>query len=169
MTLSISDFKSNFISGSRPNLYTVQISELGPSVQFLCKAASLPTSVMGVIDVPYMGRQLKVAGNRTFEPWTITILNDINFEARAFTERWQDQINSAETNLGSVGVAEYFRDARVTQLGQDGRELYTYDFYDIWPSNIGEIALAYDTNDTIEEWTLTLEIGSFHLSSALGA
>jgi len=162
--LSISAFKGQFASGARPNLYTVTIAELGSGVEFLCKATSLPSSTMGQIDVPYKGRQLKVAGNRTYADWVVTILNDTNFNIRRAAEFWQQQINGAASNIGATSVSDYMRDAVVQQLDQAGSVLYTYMFKDIWPTEIGEIELAYDTNDTIEEFTITFAIGSYFQS-----
>lgn len=165
--LSISAFKGQFKSGARPNLYEVTIAELGQGVEFLCKAAALPASTMGQVEVPYKGRQLKVAGNRTYADWTITILNDTDFAIRQAVEAWQSVINSGSTNIGAVSIAEYMRDAEVRQIDQGGATLYTYQFKDIWPSEIGEIALAYDTNDTIEEYTITFAVGSYATSNGL--
>lgn len=167
MGLSIAEFKANFISGARPNLYTVTIGRLGEGMSFLCKATSLPASIMGNVDVPYMGRQLKVAGNRTYEDWTVTVLNDTDFAIRAAVEQWQNEINSHQGNLGP-NTLSYFSDARVDQLDQTGAIIYTYDFIDIWPLNVAAIELAYDTNDTIEEFQITFSVGSYHLSSAIG-
>jgi len=163
MTLSISDFKANFSSGARPNLYRVIISELGEGVGFLAKAAQLPSSVIANIDVPYMGRQLKVAGNRTYEDWTITILNDIDFNIRRALEAWQDVINGHESNEGPTNLS-YYRDGRIEQLDQAGNVIYAYELRDIWPTNIAAIELGYDTNDAIEEFQVTFAIGSMILS-----
>lgn len=165
--LSISAFKGQFKSGARPNLYDVTIAELGGGMQFLCKATSLPASTMGQIEVPYKGRQLKVAGNRTYADWTITILNDVDFAIRQRVEAWQSLINSGATNLGATNISTYMRDAVVRQLDQSGSVLYIYYFKDLWPSEIGEIELAYDTNDTVEEFTITFAVGSYVTSNGL--
>jgi hypothetical protein len=166
--LSLSNFKGQFQSGARPTLYSVTIAELGGSLEFLCKGTSLPASTIGQIEVPYKGRQLKIGGNRTYADWTVTILNDVDFAARKAAESWMDIINGPASNVGAVSIAQYMRDAKVEQLGQDGAVLYTYEFKDIWPTEIGEIELAYDSNDTIEEYTITFAIGSyFHSDGAV--
>lgn len=162
--LSLSTFKGQFTSGARPNLYNVTISELGGGLEFLCKGTSLPASTIGQIEVPYKGRQLKIAGNRTYADWTITVLNDVDFTIRRLAEEWMEAINGANTNLGPVSISEYMRDAKVEQLSQTGDILYTYDFKDIWPTEVGEVDLAYDSNDTIEEYTITFTIGSYFQS-----
>lgn len=159
--LSISTFKGQFTSGARPNLYAVTVAELGGGLEFLAKGTTLPTSIIGQIEVPFRGRQLKVAGNRTFADWTVTVLNDNDFAIRKAAEDWLDRINGHNSNLGPVSVAEYMRDAKVEQLDQSGAVIYTYEFKDIWPTEISEIDMAYDNNDAIEEFTITFAIGSY--------
>jgi hypothetical protein len=161
MSLSISEFKGRFVSGARPNLYSITIPELGDGVEFLAKASSLPPSTIGQIEVPFRGRQLKVAGNRTFQDWTVTVLNDINFAIRGAAEAWMDRINGHQNNTGYVNISDYMVDARVEQLSQDGSVLYTYTMKDIWPTEIGEVDLAFDNNDAIEEFTITFVIGTY--------
>lgn len=163
MSLSINAFKGAFKAGARPNLYQVTVPTL-ENLQFLCKASQLPGSVMGIIDVPYMGRQLKVAGNRTFSDWVITVLNDTDFKIREAVEAWSSLINGYESNVGQNTVSNYFKDAKVQQLDQTGAEIYAYDFKDIWPTDIGEIELAYDSNDAIEEFQVTFAVGTYFLS-----
>lgn len=156
--LSLSSFKANFQSGARPNLYAVTISELGGGVEFLCKAASLPSSTIGQIEVPFRGIPLKMAGNRVFADWTVTILNDTDFAIRKAAELWMDSIMGHQTNVGAATIASYFRDAKVQQLDQEGNVVYTYEFKDIWPTEIGEVDLAMDSNDVIEEFTITFAV-----------
>ena len=169
MGLSISEFKGQFTSGARPNLFTVTLQALGSKMEFLCKATQMPASTVAQIEVPYKGRQLKIAGNRTYADWTVTVLNDVDFNIRKAAEAWMDVINGPESNVGSVNIAEYMEDAKVQQLDQSGAVIYTYEFKDIWPTEIGEIELAYDTNDTIEEFTITFVIGSFFKSDGATA
>lgn len=162
--LSIQAFKGNFTSGARPNLYAVTIAELGGTLEFVCRGSQLPSSTIGMIDVPYMGRQLKVAGNRIFADWTITVFNDVGFEVRRAVEAWSSRINGHESNTGPTNITEYYKDAIVQQLDQAGGIIYTYEFKDIWPTEISEVELAFDSNDTIEEFTITFAIGSYWLS-----
>lgn len=158
--LNISTFKGQFTSGARPNLYEVRISELGAKVEFLAKAAQLPSSTIGAVEVPYMGRTIKVAGNRTFADWTVTVLNDTDFAIRKLAETWMANINAHEGNVGPASIADYMKSGTVTQLDQTGAGIYTYDIKDIWPTEISEIDLGMDSNDTIEEFTITFSIGS---------
>ena len=136
-----------------------------PDSEFVCRGSQLPSSSMGMIDVPYMGRQLKVAGNRIFTDWTITVLNDTNFAVRQAVEAWSSLINGHESNVGPVDINAYYRNATVQQLDQAGGILYTYEFKDIWPTEISEIELAFDSNDQIEEFTITFAVGSYWLSN----
>jgi len=171
MGLSISEFKGQFQSGARPNLYSVIIAGFGgfEKLEFLCKATQMPASTVAPIEVPYKGRQLKVAGNRTYADWTITVLNDIDFAIRAGAESWMDIINGPNDNQGAVNIADYMADATIQQLDQAGTVIYTYQLKDIWPTEVAEIELAYDSNDTIEEFTITFAIGSYFQSDGAKA
>lgn len=166
MTISINDFKSNFIGGARSNLFRVSISKVGSSLEFMCKASALPSATIGQIEVPYMGRILKVPGNRTFADWTITVLNDKNFAIRGSIESWMNEINTHETNIGATNVASIFHDGIIEQLDQDGNVLYTYEFKDLWPSELGEIAVAMDSNDQIEEFDVTFAFSYWSSASS---
>ena len=122
----------------------------------MCRAASLPESNINPIEVPYRGRQLKIAGDRTFPEWSITLLNDTDFIAKNGFERWMNGINEHQNNVG-LTPSEYQVNAEVIQLGRDGSELKKYDMVGMWPSNISQIELAYDNNDIIEEFTIILQ------------
>lgn len=154
-SLNITDFKGHFISGARPNLYKVRSARLGNDLEFLCKASSLPASTVEPIDVAYLGRQIKVPGNRIFEEWTVTVYNDVDFGIRSRVEAWMDEINGHESNLGAVSVNSIYSDAQVQQLGRDGAVLYTYDIRDMFPTNISSIELGFESNNEIEEFEVT--------------
>jgi hypothetical protein len=153
-SLSVTDFKGYFISGARASLYKVRIEKLGGKVEFLCKASSLPASTIGEVEVPYLGRMIKVPGNRTFDTWTVTIINDIDFEIRRQTEKWLNSINGHEDNLGFASLRDVYSDAHVTQLGRDGAELYTYHIVDMFPTEMAQIDLSFDSEE-IEEYDVT--------------
>jgi len=126
---------------------------------FLVKAANIPASVVGVVDVPYRGRMLKIAGDRTFEPWTVTILNDQSFKFRAFFESWSSNIQALQQNYqNSNTIADYQAMAKVRQLDRKGEVIRTYKFEGIWPSNISAIELDWGTNDTPEEYTVEFQV-----------
>ena len=124
----------------------------------MCKGAQLPASVTNVIDVPFRGRQLKVAGDRTFEPWTVTIINDTDFNVRDSMERWLNGINNHKANAGLTNPVDYQADLIVEQLDRDGTEIKTYNFRGAFPVNISNIELSYETVDTIEEFTVEFQI-----------
>ena len=136
----------------------------GPSrkLQFLCKAASLPASTVGIIPVPFRGRQLKIAGDRTFEEWTITVINDTDFAIRDAFEEWMNTINAHVANVGPSGLNSYIQQAQVEQFTREGpsvnpTSLKTYLFEGCWPSTVSAIDLSYETGDAIEEFTVTLQ------------
>ena len=177
MASTISNFKSQLKSGgARPNLFEVDVScptgwvdEAEREFKFLCKATSMPTQTVGSVDVPFRGRILKVAGDRTFEPWSVTVINDESFDLRESFERWQELINGIASGSGTVTPSEYMGSGTIRQLGRTDigtREvndtkngvLYTYNVQDIWPSEIGSIDLSYESSDAIEEFTVTFQV-----------
>jgi len=164
----ITDFKSKLTGGgARPNLFEVELAFPGAvgvdndtlqKARFLVKAAALPASTVSPIDVPFRGRVLKIAGDRTFETWTITVINDVDFSIRSAFEKWMNKINKMNDGTGLTDPEEYQADAYVYQLGRDGGILRSYHFYDVFPTNISTIDLSYETTDTIEEFTVELQV-----------
>ena len=164
----ITDFKSKLTGGgARPNLFEVELAFPGAvgvdndtlqKARFLVKAAALPASTVAPIDVPFRGRVLKIAGDRTFETWTITIINDVDFSIRSAFEKWMNTINKVNDGTGLTDPEAYQADAYVYQLGRDGGILRSYHFYDVFPTNISTIDLSYETTDTIEEFTVELQV-----------
>ena len=184
---NISAFKSALIGGgARPNLFEVELTTLpgditwdgGENLRYMCKAASLPTSTIANIDVPFRGRIFKVAGDRTFEPWTITIINDENFKIRNAMEEWMDVMSKLENNIGATDPGAYMVNAKVFQLGRGSKKssqdssgtenavLKEYEFVDIWPSAVSTIDLSYDSSDAIEEFTGDFQVQTFSLAGA---
>lgn len=140
-------------SGSTNNNDSVRLST------FLVKAANLPASTVGVVEVPFRGRTLKIAGDRTFEPWTVTIMNDENFLLRRKLEEWSRIIQSMPMNYQTAtSISEYQSDAIVRQFDRQGGHSAAYRFEGIWPSNISAIDLAWDSNDTPEEYTVEFQV-----------
>lgn len=163
--LGVDDFKSKLRGGgARPNLFKATVNfpaYAGGDVEltsFLCKAAQLPASVMAQIDVPFRGRQLKVAGDRTFEPWTVTVLNDTDFTVRDSMEQWMNGINAHAANTGLTNPVDYQADLIVEQLDKSGDTVKTYNFRGCFPTNVSAIELSYDTNDAIEEFTVEFQV-----------
>ena len=168
---TIKDFKSKLIGGgARPNLFEVElafpdgegspvaVNEVVENARFLVKAAALPSSTIAPIEIPFRGRILKIAGDRTFETWTITILNDSTFTIRSAMEKWMNYINKLDNGTGVTDPSLYQKDAVVKQLDRDGKVLRKYKFWDIFPTNISTIDLSYDTTDTIEEFTVEMQV-----------
>ena len=181
---SISNFKSALIGGgARPNLFEVELTTLPGGIawdaenfRFMAKAAALPAQNIASIDVPFRGRIFKVAGDRTIDTWTVTIINDESFELRNAFEQWTEQIAKLSNNLGATNPDAYMTNAKVFQLGRgsdkasknsDGSAnavLKEYEFIDIFPTTVGEIALSYDTGDTIEEFDVEFQVQSLNLT-----
>jgi hypothetical protein len=162
-TLGVDDFKSKLIGGgARPNLFVANVTYPGYAggdtelTSFLCKAAQLPGSQIAQLDVPFRGRQLKIAGDRTFENWTITVLNDTTMEIRNAFERWMNGINEHVNNEGLLNPNDYMADMSVEQLDRANNVTKKYDIRGAYPINISAIDLSYDTNDAIEEFTVEL-------------
>ena len=181
---TIADFKSKLIGGgARPNLFEVELTTLPASVQgwdadtfkFMCKAANMPAQNIASIDVPFRGRTFKVAGDRTIDPWTITIINDEDFRLRRAFEEWSEQIAKLDNNLGTTEPGAYMVSAKVYQLGRGSSAsskdnagssnavLAEYQFVDIFPTNVSQIDLSYDSTDTIEEFTVEFQVQSFNI------
>jgi len=145
--------------GSRSNYFEVVIPRVSGDDNILVKAAALPASVISPITVPFQGKQLQLAGDRTFEPWTITVINDNNFRIRNSMEAWMNQImNNQEGRAADDSPASYMEDATVRQLDRAGEVTQTYDFKSIWPSNVSAIDLSYDSENTLSEFTVEFQV-----------
>ena len=160
--LGVDDFKSKLRGGgARPNLFQVTINYPGFAngdaelTSFLVEAASLPGSTFGSIVVPFRGRQLKMAGDRTFAEWNTTIINDTDFAVRDAIERWMNGINAHSANTGLTSPIAYEADLKVDQLDRNGEVIKTYTFRGAYPQDMSEIALSYGDNDNIERFSCT--------------
>ena len=124
----------------------------------MVQAAQIPEATLGQATVNYFGRQVKLAGNRTFPDWTVTIMNDEDFLVRDGMERWSNAINGLESNLRSAALAttaQYKTNATVTQFGKQGNPIRTYNFVGIFPITVGSITLDWGTNDAVETFDVT--------------
>ncbi len=161
MAFNINEMRSQLTyGGARQNLFQVQINNPANSAgdaktRFMCQAAQLPGSDLGVIPVYYFGRQMKLAGDRTFAEWTVTIINDEDFLIRNAMEEWSNAINRLQRNVREIN--RYKSQAQVTQFGKDGSKLRTYEFNGIFPSNISPIELDWSTTDQIELFQVTFQ------------
>ena len=153
----------------RANLFEVELTfpsgvgvqdenEVLDNARFLVKAAALPSSTVAPIDIPFRGRILKIAGDRTFETWTITVMNDTSFNIRSAFEKWMNYINKLDNGTGETDPALYQVDAKVNQLDRAGSVLRKYVFKDVFPTNISTIDLSYETTDTIQEFTVEMQV-----------
>jgi len=188
---SITKFKSNIINKTdlaRPNLFTVNLDfpakvkgtatankkrgggyidgsdKLG---KFMVRAAQLPSSTIGVVEVPFRGRMLKIAGDRTFEPWTVTIMNDQDYRLRSAFEVWIGLIQQSDINHSELSTGELYKTMKVTQLSrQENASIVTYKFQNAYPSAISAIDLDWGSNDAIQEFTVEFQISHWTESYA---
>ena len=172
--LGVDDFKAKLRGGgARPNLFKATINYPGYAngdpelTSFLCEAAQLPGSTFGTIIVPFRGRQLKMAGDRTFDTWTVTIINDTDFAIRNSMERWMNGINAHTANTGLTAPITYEADLRVEQLDRDGTSIKTYIFRGAHPSTLDPINLSYGDNDIIERFGVTFTYQYFEATAPI--
>ena len=195
-TKNLHNFKTQLRGGgARPNLFEASIPSFPSGIEgastlwndaarkdfrFLCKAAQLPASTVAEIPVPFRGRILKVAGDRTFEPWTVTIINDEDFNLRSAFEGWMNTINDLSHATGLTNPSSYMATAYIAQLGRGNARnstshpqsnknqqvLRSYKFTGIFPTEVGAIDLSYDSTDTIEEFTVTFQVQDFRIGVA---
>ena len=166
---SIEDFKAVLQGGGvRPTMFEVELTFPDSVVSdptltttegtFLIKASQLPPSNVGQIQVPFRGRKLKVSGDRSFEDWSVTVINDVSFNLRKSFEEWSERIQNHNYALGSTTLNDYFASAIVRQLDRDGTQLRAYRFEGIWPSAIDSIDLDFDSTDAVEEYGVTFAV-----------
>ena len=178
-TNNVSTFLQTINQGIKPNMFSVDINFPGGSdftngdkqlTNILCKSAALPGSNLGVIEVPFRGRTVKIAGDRTFDTWTATFFADSNMEVRGLFEDWANSINSHEGNtaerfLPNQGTTGYMADLFVSQLEKDdqvgGSVIRTYQLHHCFPTNVSAIDLAYDSNDQVSEFTVEWQYSFF--------
>tara|TARA_B000000437_G_scaffold176687_1_gene132524 strand:- start:93 stop:719 length:627 start_codon:yes stop_codon:yes gene_type:complete len=193
-TKTLRDFKSKLAGGgARPNLFEASINSFptaiseawdnsseaeGGAFKFLCKSTALPASNLGSIEIPFRGRTLKVAGDRTFDDWTVTIINDEDFRLRTAFERWSNVMSQLDDATGVTNPTSYMTDAFIQQLGRgpevgaatnnggNSSILRSYKFFDVFPITVGEIALSYDTTDALEEFDVTFRYQYFTVGSS---
>ena len=184
---NITEFRSRLSGGgARANLFEVEIAfpeELvidlnlvTDKVPFLVKAAELPASNLGNIPVPYRGRVLPVAGDRTFVPWTVTIINDTDFIIRDAMEKWSNSINDLQTAQGTISPEVYQRSAQVKQLSREGsapgdpeKTLRIYNFEGIYPNTVSSIPLDFGATDQIEEFQVTFNYLFYEVAGPTGS
>jgi len=175
---SITNFRDRLVGGgARPNFFEVNITipesvskfaDVDTDMRFMIKAAEIPAANLGNIPIPFRGRVLPVAGDRTFDPWTVTIINDTSFNIRDTMEQWSNSINDLQFDGGITNPSNYQTDAFVTQLGRvndnsgqlssgadNMQQIRQYKFFGIYPSVVSSIPLDYGATDSIEEFQVT--------------
>ena len=175
---NITNFRDRLVGGgARPNLFEVNIqlpdgvnglADFSNDIRFMVKAAEIPAANIGNIPVPFRGRVLPVAGDRTFDPWTVTVINDSKFNIRDAMEQWSNKINDLQFDVGDISPSNYQTKAEVFQLSRGGKTtsasstggetinvLRTYNFEGIYPSVVSSIPLDYGATDSIEEFQVT--------------
>ena len=171
---NINDFKAALKGGgARANQFQVTMPFPGyaavggetRTLSYLCTATSLPGMTLAEIPVPFRGRNLVIAGDRTFEPWSVTVLNDTDFALRNAFERWMNEINSLSDNSGLTNPSDYMVDAFVDQLDRAGQVIKSYTFRGLFPLTVGQIDLAYDSNDVVEEFEATYRYQFFETNT----
>ena len=168
ITSNVSSFLTQVKQGVRPNMFQVDITFPGTVeadqtlVSYMCKSAALPASNIGVIEVPFRGRTVKIAGDRTFDNWSATFINDKEMKSRSYFEQWLNQINTHKANTGEIqDPTAYGRSVVIRQLEKDstpaGSELRSYKIWYAFPISTSAIDLAYDSNDQIEEFSVEFQ------------
>tara|TARA_E500000331_G_C17037781_1_gene618132 strand:+ start:150 stop:737 length:588 start_codon:yes stop_codon:yes gene_type:complete len=178
ITSNVSSFLSKVSQGVRPNMFEVSIqfpdsagADDTEIVTYMCKSAALPASNVGVIEVPFRGRTVKIAGDRTFDNWSATFINDKDFKTRSYFEKWLEQINSHQANTaGIVDPTQYGRTVTVKQLEKDdstgGEVVRSYKLWYAFPTSASAIDLAYDSNDQIEEFSIEFQYSYWTVAGA---
>ena len=173
MAFNINQFKSELVGGgARPTLFQVQITNpVAPAadikVPFMVRSAGIPESTVGQYTIPYFGREVKYAGDRTFADWTVTVINDEDFAVRNAMEAWSNAINSHESNVRGL-PQDYKSNGIITQYSKDGRALRTYVFEGMFPTTIDGIAMDWSQQDTIEEFSVTFQYDLWRVEGITG-
>lgn len=164
MSFNIQDFKSRGLTfhGARPTLFKVEISNPPAGIastrtieklSLMCRATELPPSIVNPIPVSYFGRDIKVAGDRIYPDWNVSIINDEDFALRDMLEDWSQILNSTVPNIRRD--REYKKEATITQYGKEGNILKRYEMVGIFPITVGQIELSWDNKNQIEVFDTT--------------
>jgi hypothetical protein len=176
MAFNINDIRAQLaFGGARPSLFQVIISNpVNPvadlKTPFLCRTAQIPSSTLGLIEVPYFGRKLKIAGDRTFDAWTVNIINDEDFLIRNAMETWNNSIQLYQQNINALGSGAptlYKSQATVTQYGKAGEILRVYQFNGIFPQIVSPIDLDWNSTDEIETFQVQFQYDNFEVLNSI--
>ena len=177
MAFNINEIRSQLVlGGARSALFQVRINNPANGAgdlksPFMIKASQLPASAIGFVEVPYFGRKFKIAGNRQFAPWNVTVINDEDFLIRNAMEEWMNAINSHVENLrefAADGPSDYKTDATVTQFSKTGAPIREYKFVGIFPTDLAEIPVSWESIDEIQQFDITFQYDYWTVSGATG-
>ena len=187
---NLTSFKGKIGYGIRPNLFMVQVTNLEDNLNesdkvngsdadftFLCRSAGIPASTIGTVEVPFRGRVIKLPGDRTFESWTITVMADEDMSVRGYFEKWMEKLNKHENGAGytadfasTLKVSQLARGTSASDALKDPHSVVrSYDFYNAFPTNIAQIDLSYDNNNTIAEYTVEFQYDWWEANKADGS
>jgi len=187
---NLTSFKGKIGYGIRPNLFMVQVTNLEENLNesdkvngsdadftFLCRSAGIPASTIGTVEVPFRGRVIKLPGDRTFESWTITVMADEDMSVRGYFEKWMEKLNKHENGAGytadfasTLKVSQLARGTSASDALKDPHSVVrSYDFYNAFPTNIAQIDLSYDNNNTIAEYTVEFQYDWWEANKADGS
>ena len=187
---NLTSFKGKIGYGIRPNLFMVQVTDLESNLNesdkvkgtdadftFLCRSAGIPASTIGTVEVPFRGRVIKLPGDRTFESWTITVMADEDMSVRGYFEKWMEKLNKHENGAGytadfasTLKVSQLARGTSASDALKDPHSVVrSYDFYNAFPTNIAQIDLSYDNNNTIAEYTVEFQYDWWEANKADGS
>ena len=181
---NINKFREKLGGGSKANLFRMDIipefsvSDIGfnqKTTSILCKSGAIPAFTLGIIEVPFRGRRIKIPGDRTYGDWTATFVNDDQQNLRKSFDKWMNTIVDVNgENALRTGVSTYRCRISINQLRPDGKISRTYDLYDAFPTDVSAIDLSYDTTDAVQEFTVTfqyhyLDVGGISTSDGTSA
>ena len=176
MSFNINEIKSQMLfDGARPALFQVTLQNPANSVAdvkfpFMCEATALPEADVGTVQVPYFGRFIKLAGDRTYPDWQVTVINDEDFLVRNALEEWSNKINSFQGNIRAFGSASpllYKSQAQVVQFSKTGVPIRTYQYNGIFPIAISNIPLAWSSQNEIERFSVTFAVDYWEVSGGI--
>ena len=159
--------------GARANQFMVSMAGSGAAgltgnFHFLCRGAQIPALTIGEVAVPYRGRTIYLAGDRTYDAWTVTIMNDRNYSVRSFLESWMDDMGDVggTTKANAISSSTYYANATVHQLDRNNATIRTYKLEGLWPTTLDAIDLSFDANDAIEEFGATFRFNWMTIGGA---
>lgn len=157
MALNIDSIRAAFQNGdfARPNLFEVEIPSIGRDFKVKCRGTNLPAGIIDQVEVSYQNRKIKLAGDRTYEEWTVTVYNDVEHNTRQSFIDWQHQAVAMGKAIYGENPDAYKKQSLVRQFNRQGEETAVYNIYGIFPTNVGEVALDWETNNEVETFEVT--------------